>query len=861
MSKRKQRLLAVARAALRIHQPRSLTPEQALKLARKLKALSLFNYAAAVLQVTLAGMSGDHPRWKKMVQQQALCTYQDRTQGVHERLMRAMELIESLDLSATTDQETLGIAGSICRRRWELGGRREDLEQSAVFYCRGEALGIEGDDGYTAINAAFVLDLLASETKLEGTLAASRDRADKIRQNLVDALPARIASRANSSDAAKWWIVATLIEACFALGRYKEAENALASVDLSRIDTWERESTVQRLAAITRLHAGRGMDPNPAWNWINRCFPTESPGLRQSALGKVGLALSGGGFRASLFHLGVLARLAELDVLRHVEVISTVSGGSIVGAYYYLAVRNLLQTREDSQISSDDYLKLVQNCIDQMMSGIRKNIRTHSLADAAANFNALFDPQSSRTDRIASLYNEHFYAHSPGAKPGEKIMMRDLTIIPAGCTEQNFFPHRDNWRRRNKVPTLVLNATALNTGHNWQFTPEWMGESRHHINNEIDANYHLRRMYYDEAPASHRQIQLSRAVAASSCVPGLFPPVRLISLYEGKLVALVDGAIHDNQGIASLLAEDCSIVLVSDGAGHIRAADFPALHVVAVAQRSMSVVQTRLRELQHRELTAWQRGSMLHMRFLHLKKGLAGSAVPWIGCDTRPLTTADEAEPDSASALTDYGVLKQIPPLLANMRTDLDSFSDLEAYALMYDGYQLATNYVADMPALSASPTPRTHPWPFLAVAPMMQGKEGSDLMLKHLRAGQSRLGKLLKVPGPAKLFCWSAITAGVVAILILLAAMWNHREFASVVWTSLLVVLLIMVGLGVGVFLAAYLYLHSRRWNSPDEPPPSKLQLGIDVLVLLIGWIPARLYLLFGNDAFLQAGEVRKSK
>jgi predicted acylesterase/phospholipase RssA len=34
-------------------------------------------------------------------------------------------------------------------------------------------------------------------------------------------------------------------------------------------------------------------------------------------LGKVGLALSGGGFRASLFHIGVLARLAELDVLRH----------------------------------------------------------------------------------------------------------------------------------------------------------------------------------------------------------------------------------------------------------------------------------------------------------------------------------------------------------------------------------------------------------------------------------------------------------------------------------------------------------------------------------------------------------------
>lgn len=49
---------------------------------------------------------------------------------------------------------------------------------------------------------------------------------------------------------------------------------------------------------------------------------------------RLGLALSGGGFRASFFHIGVLARLAELDLLRPIEVISTVSGGSIIGALY-----------------------------------------------------------------------------------------------------------------------------------------------------------------------------------------------------------------------------------------------------------------------------------------------------------------------------------------------------------------------------------------------------------------------------------------------------------------------------------------------------------------------------------------------
>ena len=48
---------------------------------------------------------------------------------------------------------------------------------------------------------------------------------------------------------------------------------------------------------------------------------------------RIALALSGGGFRASLFHLGLLRRVAELGWLKSVDIISTVSGGSIIGAY------------------------------------------------------------------------------------------------------------------------------------------------------------------------------------------------------------------------------------------------------------------------------------------------------------------------------------------------------------------------------------------------------------------------------------------------------------------------------------------------------------------------------------------------
>src|SRR4029079_5515854 len=45
------------------------------------------------------------------------------------------------------------------------------------------------------------------------------------------------------------------------------------------------------------------------------------------------LCLSGGGYRAALFHLGALRRLNELGVLARLDSISCVSGGSIIGAY------------------------------------------------------------------------------------------------------------------------------------------------------------------------------------------------------------------------------------------------------------------------------------------------------------------------------------------------------------------------------------------------------------------------------------------------------------------------------------------------------------------------------------------------
>ena len=86
---------------------------------------------------------------------------------------------------------------------------------------------------------------------------------------------------------------------------------------------------------------------------------------------KLGLALSGGGHRAAFFHIGVFAKLAELGLLCRVEVISTVSGGSIVGALYYLHVKNLLEDKPDETITDADYIEVVRQ-VERDYRGVRR---------------------------------------------------------------------------------------------------------------------------------------------------------------------------------------------------------------------------------------------------------------------------------------------------------------------------------------------------------------------------------------------------------------------------------------------------------------------------------------------------------
>ena len=336
-----------------------------------------------------------HANW--IAQQLALCTYKDPDLHAEIKFDSAIAILHnSVDLASTKDPETLGIVGAIHKYKWDALGQKQDLETALAYYRRGHEADVEQDYpllGYPSINAAYLLDCLASiednEARRLDYLAPDvqrhRDSARQIRLDIVDKLVPL--STADDTLLQNWWYLVTIAEAYFGLGEYDLAGTWLALArDMPKKDEWEVESTARQLASIGRMTIGSVVDEeqlseHPAWKGLAGFLGNDLAGVRSAFIGKVGLALSGGGFRASLFHIGVLARLAELDVLRHVEVLSCVSGGSILGAYYYLENQRLLETTTDATISRQDYIDIVHRLERHFLKGVQRNIRTRVFAN------------------------------------------------------------------------------------------------------------------------------------------------------------------------------------------------------------------------------------------------------------------------------------------------------------------------------------------------------------------------------------------------------------------------------------------------------------------------------------------------
>jgi predicted acylesterase/phospholipase RssA len=385
-----------------------------------------------------------------------------------------------------------------------------------------------------------------------------------------------------------------------------------------------------------------------------------------------------------------------------------------------------------------------------------------------------------------------------------------------------------------------------------------MGEPPAGIDSEIDGNYRLRRVYHGDTPhvyLSKKKIRLGDAVGASACVPALFEPIALPSLYGesgGKtkdvIVRLVDGGVHDNQGIVSLLEQGCTQIIVSDASGQMDALDDPSSGLLSVPTRSNSILMARVREAQYHELVARHRSSLLQgLVFVHLKKDLSEKPMDWLECNDRYDASEDARTVDTEGDLTSYKVKKDIQALLAATRTDLDSFSEAEAYALMMSGYAMIEK--ADMRSFPLAPVGKGN-WTFLALRDAMKGGKGYLELKKRLKVSHMRGFKIWK------LSLWLKILAGVLGLAVagglvwLLWGWWSRPKEAITLVIPLALLFLIVVNAVLIRIIGPPVqrFLHWRK--SPSE-------FGVGVAMATLGFIAARIHLWIFDWLFLKNGRI----
>lgn len=226
---------------------------------------------------------------------------------------------------------------------------------------------------------------------------------------------------------------------------------------------------------------------------------------------RIGVALSGGGFRAAAFHLGVLRGLKRAGLLQRVEVVSAVSGGALLAAAW-------------AAYGAEDFEALERRLRRFLGRDLKRRVLVAAL----------------RPDRLARLLFSPAYS---------------LTETMAAVLARDLLGARTLGSLRDRRPRLVVNATCVNHGTGWRFTPDRIGD------------WILKTSDRDTLDA----FPLARAVAASAAFPGGLAPLVLrgadvfpAASDPPREILLTDGGVDDNLGLQALVAEECDALVVSD---------------------------------------------------------------------------------------------------------------------------------------------------------------------------------------------------------------------------------------------------------------------------------------------------------
>ena len=281
-----------------------------------------------------------------------------------------------------------------------------------------------------------------------------------------------------------------------------------------------------------------------------RLIPTDS-GDREPTTGTA-LCLSGGGYRAMLFHTGVLLRLNEAGMLRKLDRVSSVSGGSITAGVLAYRWKDL---SFDGEVATN-----LETCL---VEPIRK--MGHRSIDVSSVLVGLL-PFTSVSDRVVAAYRKHLFADAT------------LQDIPS-------------------EPRFVINATNLESGALMRFSKPYLADWR-------------------VGSIRSSTLPLAVAVAASSAFPPVLSPCTLDlrseawttetgndltdSRWRGK-IRCSDGGVYDNLGLETSWKR-ARTVIVSDAGGQLVPDPDPAWDWPRHTVRVLKVIDNQVRSLRKRQV-------------------------------------------------------------------------------------------------------------------------------------------------------------------------------------------------------------------------------------------------------------------
>jgi predicted acylesterase/phospholipase RssA len=449
-----------------------------------------------------------------------------------------------------------------------------------------------------------------------------------------------------------------------------------------------------------------------------------------SRLNKLGLALSGGGFRATLYHLGLVRFLRDADILRQVTHITSVSGGSIMAAHLALNWdRYTGSTKEFDQAASQllDFIRL------DVRNRVLRRFPLGLLLRWPRRLLGLSNRQLTRTGLLERQYEKHLY--------GDKSLFE----LP-------------------ESPELHILATNLSEGCLCSFSRDglWMMKQK-------GGRSQIERIRVG-------LMTVPMAVAASSAFPGFFPPLELTGREVGARggefgqQTYTDGGVFDNLGVrmfrwlTPLLTGEKELdgVLVSDVGKPFE---------VQVNRRAGGLIRTAMRASDILMDRVWQ----LENENFQETFGFVFARI------------TDVAGPHEDATALHPEVQRQT----ANIRTDLDAFSLLEISCLIRHGYCIARKACRSRADLFGVELPTNPPWDPVPTASVPQNTP-SDARLDN--TNQDTASSTIVTNQDTAPSTFQARILQLSALRRIWGSLFSLRDWTSYIYVPLLLVLLILL-------------------------------------------------------------------